>query len=201
MLTAPQAQPLRLPFHRHPERHIDRFRLHRAVLARCAAQRIKGQDRIDRGEWSRWPGTPLVQDGIRHIRDARRRHLDAIHLLQMGLHLTGGQATGLQREHCGIAARQPALTLFPQLRLETAVAVTGHCKGELPRLRLHSLLALAMTAMVPIAILAHLRGVASVRGELCREGALDHPFRQLLQQAMRSQDILGVDIIFQSFVS
>jgi hypothetical protein len=37
--------------------------------------------------------------------------------------------------------------------------------------------------------------------EACREAAQLYPFGQLSEQAMLSQDILGVDIIFQEFIS
>jgi hypothetical protein len=96
----------------------------------------------------------------------------------MILDLARGESTRVERQDLVIEALQPSLPLFHELRLDTAVAVAGHRNVALPRLGVHRLLARAIPAMVPIALLAHMRSVASVFGQLYREGALDHPFRQ-----------------------
>jgi hypothetical protein len=118
----------------------------------------------------------------------------------MGPNLAGREATGIQCQDFVNEALQPSLKLLHELWLKTAVAVAGHINVELPRRRLDDLLALAITAIGPIVRLAYIQSGASVFGQLCREGALDHPFGELLQQAMLPQDILWVGIIFEEFI-
>ena len=50
-----------------PECHIDRFRLHRAFLARFHEECIKVKDWIDGGEWPCLPSPHLAQDRVCHI--------------------------------------------------------------------------------------------------------------------------------------
>jgi hypothetical protein len=78
----------------------------------------------------------------------------------MRLHLAGGESTRVQRQDFVVEAVEPTLTLSDQLGLETAVAVAGHLNIKLPRLGAHRLLARAVTAIGPIALLAHMRRVA-----------------------------------------
>jgi hypothetical protein len=65
----------------------------------------------------------------------------------MGLDLAGGEATRIQRQDFLIEALQAPLALFHELRLETAVTITGYINVELCRLGLDRFLALAVAAV------------------------------------------------------
>ena len=48
--------------------------------------------------------------------------------------------------------------------------------------------------------MAHMRGIAQVGGQLGFQDPLDHPFGQLLQQAMLPEDVLRAVIVFEQFI-
>jgi hypothetical protein len=119
----------------------------------------------------------------------------------MALHSAPGHPTGLECQHFIIAACQPPLALFDQLRREAPVAVTGHLKVQPSRLGVHGFLALAVAAVVPLIPWAGMRGIPERRRQLRFSCPLHDPLRQLFQQAVLAEDILWIGILLQQFVS
>src|SRR5262249_20095206 len=104
----------------------------------------------------------------------------------MGLYLTRGQPTGIQCQDFLIEAVEPPLAFGHQLGRETAVPVAGHLNVALCRLGLGRLLALTITAVARTTPIACVRLIAEMRGQLGLQRALNEPFGQLPEQAMRA---------------
>src|SRR5699024_3425399 len=93
------------------------------------------------------------------VGDQRRRDLNTVELLELGLDLARGLAAGVERDDLVIEPRQAALTLGHELRLKAAGAIPWDLDLELPGLTLHRLAALAVAA---VAATAAFMGVARV---------------------------------------
>ena len=66
--------------------------------------------------------------------------------------------------------------------------------------RLHRLPALTIAGVLLLGPVAYMRGVAQVGGQLGFQHPLDHPLRQLFQQAMLPEDVLRAGIVFKQFI-
>ena len=61
-------------------------------------------------------------------------------------------------------------------------------------------MALAVAGVLLLSPLAPVRGIAQVGGQFSFQHPLDHPFGQLLQQPMLSEDVLRVRLVFEQCV-
>src|SRR5918912_1745081 len=118
----------------------------------------------------------------------------------MVLNLTGGESTRVQCQDFVVEAVEPTLTLFDQLRLETAVAVAGYVNIELGRFGLDRFLALPIAPVPSATPITHVRLIPEVCRQLGFQRTLDDPFGQLSEQAMLPENIFRVSIIFEEFI-
>ena len=100
----------------------------------------------------------------------------------MGLHLTGGQALGRQRDDQLVDTGEPPLPLGHDLRLERPVTVAGDLDLDRPDLGQHRLGPAPVAGVPAITARGVVAVVAEVVGELAFQGGLDQPLGQLGEQ-------------------
>src|SRR5690606_12934758 len=118
----------------------------------------------------------------------------------MALDLSHRHATGVQRQDLVIEARPAGLVLGDDLRLETAVAVTGHFNRHLTELAFERLLALAVAGVAGGIGYRLVAGVAKVFGHLRVQRSLDQFLGELLEHAMLADQVFRFLVIGQQAV-
>ena len=99
----------------------------------------------------------------------------------MALDLARGHAARIQRDDLFVEPRQAPLALGNQLRLELAVAITGHIDRHFALIALDRLAAAAVAGVTATAALRCVLVIAQVVGELGFKYPLHQVLRQLLE--------------------
>jgi hypothetical protein len=110
------------------------------------------------GRYRRRPRPPVPLDQIRSPAlqcgtsgrrggDQARRHLGAIHFLQVRLDLAHRHTAGMQREDLVVESLPASLVLLDDLRIEGAMPVAGHLDGQLTKLALELVEAKTVTGI------------------------------------------------------
>jgi hypothetical protein len=85
-----------------------------------------------------WPLTPAVEvidDRVGELADQIARHIGLMHVCQVRLDLTAGQAFGIQRQDHLVKPRHPTRVLRDDLRLKAALPVTRNPQRNQPQIR------------------------------------------------------------------
>jgi hypothetical protein len=101
-----------------------------------------------------------------------------------------GHAAGVEAEDLVVQPGQPALALAHEPGLEAAVTVARRADLDRPQIGIHGF---APGAVADVGALRHpARRVAEMLGQLRPERGLNHPSRELGQQAARPRDVVGL---------
>jgi hypothetical protein len=195
----PQAEQVLLAFEVDAERHINGLVLHRPARAPLQMDRVQVQDRVDRIERPALPGAHVVQHCVGHVRDQRRRHLDLIQIHEVPLDLARRQPARVKRDHLVVEARQAALALLHQLRIEIAVAIARHLDREFARVGQHVLRRHPVARVAGVPAFGGVLLVAEVRRQFALQGAFDEALRQPLQDPVLAENLLG-GLAFQHLI-
>ena len=177
-----------MPSGKHAERQVDSLVANDRVLADLDPQRVEEDHRVHRLERPRLPGGDLGHDGVGHRADELGRDLHRIALEQEALDLAHRHAARIHGDDLVVEAREAALVLGDQDRLEAALAVARHLDAHRTSVGQHSLGAGAVAVVARILGLGRARRVAQVVAELGAQRALD---QRLLERQRRGVDRLG----------
>jgi hypothetical protein len=125
VLAGPQAQDVPLAIHGHAQGDVD-GPVGDVAVADLDVDGVDEQHRVDRVQRPGLPGGQALQHPVGDGGDGLPRHVGAVDLGQVRLHLPGGQPLGDQRHHQVLHAPKALLALAHDLWLEGAVAVAGH---------------------------------------------------------------------------
>ncbi len=141
------------------------------------------------------PRLDLVQDGISHPGDQRRRHLNLVDLFEVILELPGRHAAGVQRQNLIIEALQTDLAFAHQLGLEVAFAIAWNFDIQITVGANDPLAGLAVARVAGAAPIWGVLLVAQVFGHLGLEGRLKQPLLELLEQARVLEQLFGSGVL------
>ena len=194
-LLPPDPEHLALALDADADRQVARARAHRAVLADLDHQRVEVDDRVDGLQRSGAPSLDVGQDGVGDPADRVALDLNAVEVGEVCLDIAHAHAAGVEAEDLVVEPGQAGLALGHQLWLEAALAIARRLDRDAPELGAHGLLGRAV-AMVGRAARRRLPGlVAKVLGQLGAQRGLDHPARQLREQAARAGNLLGLKAV------
>ena len=136
------------------------------------------------------PFPNLVQNRVSDAADQVGGDLQAVKIEQMRLDVAHRQPGGIEPDDLVIHAINAGLALLHQLRLEAAVAVTGHSHRQFAVLALQHLRrrAVAPVRLARRCFLAFL--IAQMRGQLRAQHPLHEPDLQFLHQPGIAEQIL-----------
>jgi hypothetical protein len=191
----PQAQQLLVALEVDAERNVDRFVDDLLVLAHLDDDTVQIDDRIERIQRSALPLGHLIDDRVGDLRDQRRGHLGAVHLLEGLDDLARRHPLRVEAQDLVVEGRQAGLVLAQQLGLEGAVAVPGRVDLDLAVLALELLRGLAVAAIAGVAALRGVFLVAQMVFHFGAESGFDGHFGQLVGQL--AEIPLGLDLLGQ----
>src|SRR5579859_4301326 len=151
--------------------------------------RIDEDHRVDLVEWPALPGDHLLDHPVGDPRDRVPRDLRAVHVGEVSGDLAGRQAFRGQRDHQLIDARQPALALLDDLRLERPLAISGDVDLDLADLGQHRLRTRAVARVALVAARRRMLRIAEVVLHLHLQRRLQNRLRQIGQQTARTDQL------------
>src|SRR4051794_27588613 len=110
----------------HAERDMDSLVAYQSFVADLDSQRIEKDQRVDRFQRPRLPGSHFLQYRVGYRADQIGRDVDPVELTQMADNFAGAHAAGVHRDDLVIKPRKAALVSGDQLRIETGLAVARH---------------------------------------------------------------------------
>ncbi len=114
--------------------------------------------------------------GLRYRGNQAQRDLCAVHLLQVDLYLAHRHVSSIKGDDFVVVPGPAGLMFGDELGLEAAVAVTRHFDGQLVKIALECLLALAVAGVAPGVGRGFVALEAQVLSQLGIQGALDKQF-------------------------
>ena len=187
-VAGPQAEDVAFPAHRHPDDDVDRFVADLAV-ADLDHQRVDEDHRIHRVQRPVAPLGHLLDHLVGDLRDGLLAHRGAVDLGEVRRDLPGGQPARGQRQHDLVDPGQPPLPLLHDLRLERCVGVAGHLDLHRTDLGQHRLRPGPVAGVAAVPADRIVLVVAEMVGHLLLERGLQHPFRELVQQPVRADQL------------
>ena len=131
--------------------------MHRALRPHLDTQRIQPKHRVATIERTALPLLHFLIHGIGDAANELRRHLRAINLFQVLLHLAHAHTASVQGQHVVIEASKPSLVLGNHLRLKGTLSVPGNLQLQRPGAALHGLGRAAVSSVLaPLADLLFL---------------------------------------------
>src|SRR3954468_18010195 len=126
VLFEPQPQDFLAAVGAHAERDMDSLVAYQSFVADLDSQRVEKDQRVDRFQRPRLPGSHFLQHRVGYRADQIGRDLDPVELTQMADNFAGAHAAGVHRDDLVIKPRKAALVSGDQLRIETGMAVARH---------------------------------------------------------------------------
>src|SRR3954465_3840434 len=126
VLFEPQPQDFLAAVGTHAERDMDSLIAYQSFVADLDSQRVEKDQRVDRFQRPRLPGSHFLQHRVGYRADQIGRDLDPVELTQMADNLAGAHDAGVHRDDLVIKPRKAALVSGDQLRIETGLAVARH---------------------------------------------------------------------------
>ncbi len=99
-----------------------------------------------------------------------------------------------------VKAVEVSLTLLDEARLELRVAVSRHVNLKLPALAFDRLRGLTVARVAGVLAFWRVLFIAEMMGHLALQGTLYNGFRELLQQTLVAEHVVGRLIVFEQFV-
>ena len=186
----PDPQRLLDPVDPDADREVGVLVADRALVADLQHDRVEPDDQVQLLQRAGLPLLDVVEDGVGDAADRVAADLDPVDLLQMLRDLPCRHPARVHRDDLVVEAREPALMLGHDLRLELPLPVTRQLDLDRPvigdqRLRRRAVTTIRLT-------LGRLTRelVTEMIGQLRRRRTLDNALGQLLQQPIRARDRL-----------
>src|SRR3954471_13862051 len=138
-LLDPEPEHLLCAVRPDPERDVHRLVADRPLVAHLDPDRVEKDHRVERLERAVLPFGHLVQHRVCHRADQVGRDLKAVELAQVPLDIAGAHAAGVHRHELVVEAREAALVLGDELRVEGRQPVARDLQIELGGVGEHAL--------------------------------------------------------------
>src|SRR4029453_1066538 len=152
---------------------------HTLVLADLHHQGVEEDDWINVVQRSGLPCLDLIHYGVGDVRDQGRRNIRAVDVLQLALDVADRHAPSVHRQDLVIKPLQAGLTLWYYLWFEFTIPVARNSETEFSLVAEHSLLAVAVSAILTALAGALALLIAQVIVHLGFQAALDKGLREL----------------------
>src|SRR3954465_12010771 len=126
VLFEPQPQDFLAAVGAHAERDMDSLVAYQSFVADLDPQRVEKDQRVDRFQRPRLPGSHFLQHRVGYRADQIGRDVDPVELTKMADNRAGAHAAGVHRDDLVIKPRKAALVSGDQLRIETGLAVARY---------------------------------------------------------------------------